>query len=86
MNDRNRSEYVAHQEWAMGNRQPERLALPDDVEASNAIPPDASRTFRPPFLARRVSPWPLIIVVILSTMACAAIIGWFVSAALKAIP
>lgn len=52
-----------------------------EVEASNAIPPDSSRTFRPLYLARPVSHWPLIIalavsvctVICASVMACAAL-------------
>lgn len=61
------------------------LPFPDGVEdeASNAIPPDSSRTFRPMFLARRVSYWPIIIITILATTSCAIMIGWFVSAALE---
>jgi len=56
-----------------------------DAELTNDVPPDASRTFRPMFQrrARSVSLWPLIIVTILATTACALIIGWFVNAALQ---
>ena len=59
-----------------------------DTEIANDIPPSHSRTFRPAHakLARRVSYFPIIIVTILSTAACAAMIGWFVSAALKGTP
>lgn len=65
---------------------PGSLPYPPDAEVSNETPLDASRTFRPMFArqARQVSPWLFIIVVILSTAACATMIAWFVSAALKA--
>lgn len=65
---------------------PGSLPYPPDAEVSNETALDASRTFRPMFArqARQVSPWPFIIVVILSTGCCATIIAWFVSAALKA--
>lgn len=65
---------------------PGSLPYPPDAEISNEIPLDASRTFRAPFLARRVSPWPVIIVAVLATLGCATLIAWFVSAALKGTP
>lgn len=65
---------------------PGSLTYPLDAELSNDIAPDASRTFRPAHArqARRVSHWPLIIATMISTVACAGLLGWFVSAALKA--
>jgi len=67
---------------------PSSTPYPLDTEISNDIPPSHSRTFRPAHarLARQVSYFPIIIVTILSTAACAAMIGWFVSAALKGTP
>ena len=65
---------------------PGSLPYPLDAEVSNEIPPDSSRTFRPAYAkqARRVSYWPLIIATMICTVACAGLLGWFVSAALKA--
>ena len=66
----------------------ERLDLPSDLEAASADPLDPLRLFpapKPPNpLARPVSPWPFILVTILSTVACATLIAWFVASALKA--
>lgn len=57
--------------------------FPDDVEATNEIPPCASRTFRPVFLAHRTSYWRATIAAIIATSVCAGLIGWFVAAALE---
>lgn len=65
---------------------PGSLPYPPDAEVSNEIPLDATRTFRPAYAqqARRVSYWPLIIATMIATVTCAGLLGWFVSAALKA--
>lgn len=60
------------------------VLFPDDVEAANAVPPDASRTFRPAHMARRVSYWPTIVAVIVACASCVALIAWGVEHALRA--
>lgn len=59
-----------------------------EVEASNAIPPDSSRTFRPLYLARPVSHWPLIIVFAVSvcTVICASVMACAVLGAFSRVP
>lgn len=54
------------------------LPFPDDVEAANAVPPDFSRTFRPVYLARPMSRWPLIITIAVCFSACASALAWAV--------
>ena len=47
-----------------------------DTEACNPVPPDHSRTFRPVYMARPVSLWPVILAVV-GTIICAAVLVWF---------
>ena len=47
-----------------------------DTEASNTLPPDHSRTFRPVYLDRSMSLWPAMLVVLTAVMGCAGFLVW----------
>lgn len=63
-----------------------RLPFPEDEEIALALGHDANRTFRPMYLARRVSYWPTIMAIFVACVSCAALIAWGVSSALGSHP
>lgn len=68
---------------AYERRRPLGVSL-DDTEAACDIAPDltGSRTFRPVYLARKVSHWPLTIAILIGTGSCAAALTWAVLSAI----